>query len=56
MPLINCPVCGNETYIYSEEQCVYRGTSAEHVCGGCHQEIVPEEIDGSGLCGWCSYM
>jgi len=55
IPLINCPECGDETYNYSEEQCVYCGTSVEHICSSCHQEIVPEEIDGSGFCG-CVHM
>lgn len=56
IPVINCPECGNETYVYSEEQCLFCGTSFEHTCGRCGTEIMPEEIDGSGFCGWCSHM
>jgi DNA-directed RNA polymerase subunit M/transcription elongation factor TFIIS len=56
IPVISCPECGNETYVYSEEQCLFCGASFEHTCGSCHQEIIPEELDGSGFCGWCSHM
>jgi len=56
IPVINCPECGNETYVYSEEQCLFCGSSFEHICSSCHQEIIPEELDGSGFCGWCSHM
>ncbi len=56
IPVISCPECGNETYVYSEEQCLFCGASFKHTCGRCGQEIMPEEIDGSGFCGWCSHM
>ena len=56
VPVINCPECGNETYVYSEEQCLYCGSSFEHTCGRCGTEIIPEEIDGTGFCGWCAHM
>ena len=56
IPVINCPVCGNETYVYSEEQCLFCSESFEHTCGSCGTEIMPEEIDGSGFCSWCSHM
>lgn len=55
-PLINCPECGHDTYVYSEEQCLLCGASFEHTCGRCGTDIMPEEIDGSGFCGWCSHM
>ncbi len=55
IPVISCPECGNETYIYSEEQCLFCGASFEHTCSSCHLEIVPEELDGSGFWGWCSH-
>jgi hypothetical protein len=56
LPLINCPECGHETYVYSEQQCLLCGSSFVHVCGRCDNDIMPEEIDGSGFCGWCSHM
>ena len=56
IPVISCPECGNETYVYSEEQCLFCGASFEHTCGSCHHDIMPEELDGSGFCGWCSHM
>lgn len=56
IPVTSCPECGNETYVYSEEQCLFCGASFKHTCGRCGQEIMPEEIDGSGFCGWCSHM
>lgn len=56
MPLIICPECGQETYVYNEGQCLSCGSSFEHTCGRCGTTIMPEEIDGSGFCGWCSHM
>lgn len=56
LPLITCPNCMHETYVFSERQCYYCGHSVEHTCGRCGQDIVPEELDGSGFCGWCSHM
>lgn len=56
IPLINCPECGHDTYVYFEKQCLFCGSSFEHTCGRCGTEIMPEEIDGSGFCGWCSHM
>lgn len=56
IPLINCPECGHDTYVYSEEQCLLCGSSFDHTCGRCGTDIEPEEIDGSGFCGWCSHM
>ena len=55
-PLINCPECGHDTYVYSEEQCLLCGSSFDHTCGRCGTDIEPEEIDGSGFWGWCSHM
>ena len=56
IPLIDCPECGQNTYVYFEEQCLSCGSSFNHTCGSCGTNIVPEEIDGSGFCGWCSHM
>ncbi len=56
IPLINCSECGHDTYVYSEEQCLLCGSSFDHSCGRCGTDIEPEEIDGSGFCGWCSHM
>lgn len=56
IPIHSCPECSNETYVYSEEQCLYCGASVDHTCSSCGTEIQPEEIDGSGFCGWCSHM
>ena len=56
IPLIDCPECGHNTYVYSEKQCLFCGSSFDHTCGRCGTDIMPEEIDGSGFCGWCSHM
>ncbi len=33
IPLINCPECGHDTYVYFEKQCLFCGSSFEHTCG-----------------------
>jgi predicted RNA-binding Zn-ribbon protein involved in translation (DUF1610 family) len=53
---ITCPECSLDTYIISEECCAVCGESAEHECQRCGTRIIPEEIDGSGYCAWCSHM
>jgi hypothetical protein len=56
LPIIQCPECNRTTYVYSEKECKICGYMAEHTCSSCAQDIVPEELDGSGLCGWCAHM
>lgn len=55
-PLIDCSECGRNTYVYFEEQCLFCGSSFDHTCSRCGTYIIPEEIDGSGFCSWCSHM
>lgn len=53
---IDCPECSRHTYVVHEQRCAVCGESAEHECQRCGSTIPPEEIDGSGYCGWCSHM
>jgi hypothetical protein len=53
---ICCPECSRKTYIVHEQLCAVCGESMEHECQMCGSTIPPEEIDGSGYCGWCQHM
>lgn len=54
--VIQCPFCGELTYIYHERQCALCGEKAEHKCQRCGITIPPEEINEEGFCSWCLYM
>lgn len=53
---ITCPECCRNTYILHEQYCAVCEASFDHNCQRCGMDIPPEEIDGSGFCGWCSHM
>ena len=55
-PYVSCPECSIEAYIISEEKCAYCDHEATHICIRCGDNILPEELDSSPLCGWCAYM
>ena len=55
-PLIACPSCIEDVYIYSEAVCAACGYSAEHSCQRCSARIPPEEISEDSVCGWCAHM
>lgn len=56
IPLIQCPSCNNETYVYQDGICAACGYSANHECSRCGGNIPPEEMSDGNLCGYCSYM
>lgn len=55
-PYVACPECGKETYVVEEGRCALCEHQAEHTCIRCGNEISPEELESSPLCGWCSHM
>jgi hypothetical protein len=55
-PYVSCPECGENAYVIREERCAACGESAEHTCIRCGNDIPPEELDSSPLCGWCDHM
>lgn len=55
-PYVSCPECSKEAYVISEEKCAYCDHEATHICVRCGENILPEELDSSPLCGWCDYM
>ncbi|MEN3795076.1 hypothetical protein ABDZ38_00975 [Aeromonas caviae] len=55
-PVITCPSCCNETYVYQEGICAACGYTANHQCARCGSNIPPEEISDEDFCGYCSYM
>ena len=56
MATIPCPSCNKNTYIFEEKYCPLCGEEAEHTCKRCSSDIIPEELDGSGYCSYCSYI
>ena len=56
LPYVSCPECSIEAYIISETKCAYCDHEALHICVRCGNNILPEELDSSPLCGWCAYM
>ena len=55
-PFVNCPECGQETYVVGERRCALCQHEAEHTCARCGMEIPAEELLSSPLCGWCEHM
>lgn len=55
-PYVTCPECSNETYVVEEGRCALCEHEAEHTCIRCGNEIPPEELESSPLCGWCAHM
>jgi predicted amidophosphoribosyltransferase len=55
-PVIDCPSCGEGTYIFHENICATCGDSATHECQRCGCNIPPEEIADSNVCGYCAHM
>jgi DNA-directed RNA polymerase subunit M/transcription elongation factor TFIIS len=55
-PCVECPHCGNETYVYAEGRCALCGESAATVCERCGNTIPACEITSSDLCSWCDHM
>ena len=55
-PIIDCPSCGEGTYIFHENICASCGDTATHACQRCSCNIPPQEITDSSICGYCSHM
>lgn len=55
LPVVGCPFCFDETYIFSDSVCAVCGDSAVHECTNCGSGITPEEISDGDLCGYCAY-
>jgi hypothetical protein len=53
---IDCPTCGKDTYMLEDDVCLICEESAQRTCDLCGCDIPPSEIDGGGLCGYCSNM
>jgi hypothetical protein len=53
-PYVNCPECSVDAYVIAEARCAHCGHEVDHTCASCGMEILPEELDSSPLCGWCS--
>ena len=54
-PLVSCPFCTLETYIFAEEKCGACLEKARHTCELCENAIPPSELDDSGICGYCRH-
>jgi hypothetical protein len=54
-PYIDCPDCGEETYVMSERQCAACGFQAKHKCEQCGCDIPASEMIFSPICGYCQH-
>lgn len=54
--VVACPECNDKAFIVEEMVCACCGASQDSECERCGNKIPIEELDGSGLCGWCSHM
>lgn len=54
--ILVCPSCDTNTYTRTENICHICGESQNLECYRCGIDIPSEELDGSGLCGYCQYM
>lgn len=54
--VIECPICGRDTYVVSENSCALCDESMDRECQRCGIEIPIEELDGSGYCGYCQHQ
>ncbi|MGD0792086.1 MAG: hypothetical protein ABR920_09980 [Terriglobales bacterium] len=55
-PYVHCPECGEKTYVVEENRCASCGESVETTCIRCGNDIPPEELESSPMCGWCEHM
>ncbi len=54
-PLVDCPECGEMTYLYEKSICASCGYVAEHQCQRCGSPILPEELSSKPFCGYCAH-
>lgn len=54
--VVDCPDCGETTYIVEESFCVNCESSYSGDCARCGIPIPPSEIDWTGYCSWCNHM
>lgn len=55
-PYTQCPECGEETYVMTEQRCALCRESVQHECERCGCEIPASELASSPLCGYCQHM
>jgi hypothetical protein len=53
---VACPECLAEAYVIEERRCALCEHAAEHTCARCSNEIPPEELGTSPLCGYCEHV
>jgi len=54
MPLVQCPFCFLDAYVFEEKKCLWCGESCEHTCHRCDCEIAPDELSDEYFCSYCS--
>lgn len=54
--VIACPNCGLDAYVLEEDRCAACSAEYDRECERCGVPIPAEEIDGSGVCSYCSHM
>jgi ribosomal protein L37E len=54
--IIDCPECIEHAFVVNEMQCAICESTQKRECDRCGIPIPPEELDGSGFCGYCNHM
>lgn len=55
-PFITCPGCQLDTFDLDENCCLVCEESMNRDCISCSNPIPAEELDGSGICGYCAQV
>jgi hypothetical protein len=55
-PYAECPECGTESYVLSEEGCAYCGASVSTDCARCGNPIPISEMSSAPFCGYCDHV
>ncbi|MDD2782037.1 hypothetical protein, partial [Sulfuricurvum sp.] len=54
--LVDCPFCGEESYICEKGQCAMCGEKAEHTCQRCGGNIDVNELSDGSFCSYCQHV
>lgn len=53
--IIQCPFCGENTYLVDENECAICGEACPTKCEWCGEPIPPSELSDEAICAYCQY-
>lgn len=54
--VVDCPECGEFAFVMQEGYCVNCECEHSTECAQCGCDIIADEFNDSGYCGWCGHM